>query len=91
MLDLTLEENEGKSIERVVDGPDGKLVVEISAKGVAIRPYRTQVPPVFAHWRTIYVDAIQRELEASRRKTGQSKLSGKLRGRVAITTQRSDS
>ena len=66
MLDLTKDEHNGKVIERVVEGPDGKLVVAISAKGVEIRPYRTQVEPVFAHWRTVYVDAIQREL-ASRR------------------------
>lgn len=70
MIDLTKPENEGKSIQRVVEGySDGeKLVARITARGVEIG--RGQPVPMmfFVSWTRIHRDAIERELADTRKK-----------------------
>ena len=71
MIDLTKPENEGKKIERVVEGysKGEKLVARITARGVELRTYRAQTAPtVFASWTRIHRDAIERELADTRKK-----------------------
>ncbi len=70
MLDLTREENQGKEIERVVEGygDDEKLVVRITGRYLEVRTYRARTAPVVRiTWTQLHRNAIARDLEAERR------------------------
>ena len=70
MIDLTLEKNLGKTIERVVEGysSDEKLVVRITCDGVELRSHRSLTAPVVSvTWARIHRTAIAAELEATRK------------------------
>ncbi len=71
MLDLTLEENMAKEIERIVEGYsfDEKLVVRITGRYLEIRAYRSRTAPVVRlSWTRIHRNAIATELELEIRK-----------------------
>ena len=70
MLDLTLEKNQSKEIERVVEGysESEKLVVRIAGRYLEIRTYQSRNGPrLRIPWTRIHRNAIELELEIARR------------------------